>query len=97
MPKKISWPIFLIIVFLVLLAPFASNLPDGLERVAHDLGFIKQDKTGALLSSPFADYSIPWLGNNKLSKALAGAVGVVMVVLISWGLAYRRSSMGDSK
>jgi hypothetical protein len=97
MPKKLSWLLLLIIAVLLLLAPFASDLPDGLERVAHDLGFIKQDKTGALLSSPFAGYSIPWVENRKLSKALAGAVGVIMVVLISWGLAYRRSSINDSK
>ena len=88
---KISWPFWLVIALLILVAPFASDLPDGLEKVAHDLGFMKQDKTGTILKSPLADYNIPGLGKNKLSNALAGAAGMVIVVLISWGIAHWRS------
>jgi hypothetical protein len=91
MPKKVSRLFLLVIAILLLLVAFASELPDGLERVARDLGFIKQDKTGTIISSPLADYSIPWLGKNKLSTVVAGAVGVLMVVLISWGIANWRS------
>jgi hypothetical protein len=91
MPSKASWPFWLLIGILILLTPFASELPDGLERVAHDLGFMKQDKTGAIISSPLADYSIPALAKNKLSTALACVVGVVLVLLISCSLTYWRS------
>ncbi len=60
-----------------LLAPFASTDPDGLERVATDLGFLSQGQ-----SAPFqllADYALPFLGDSALSTILAGGVGVLIV------------------
>ena len=66
----------------VLLSPFASANPDGLERVATDLGFIDAGQ-----STPFQiipDYTIPFLGETPLSTILAGAVGVLLLL----GLVY---------
>src|SRR5215207_7007820 len=54
----------------VLLSPFASADPDGLERVASDLGFISPGQ-----SAPFqviSNYNIPFLGATPLSTILAG-------------------------
>lgn len=77
---------------LLLLSPFASSLPDGLERVAHDLGFIGREQAPAF--QVFADYTIPWLGNAPLSTVLAGAVGAALVL----GLLYLLSRwLGRSK
>lgn len=62
----------------VLLSPLASGAPDGLERVAEDLGFIE---TG--LNAPYQilpDYTIPFLGETPLSTIVAGAVGVLVVL-----------------
>lgn len=61
----------------VLISPLASGNPDGLERVASDLGFL-----GSGLDAPFQllpDYSIPFLGETALSTILAGAVGAIVL------------------
>jgi cobalt/nickel transport system permease protein len=66
----------------VLLSPYASAKPDGLERVATDLGFIDAGQ-----STPFQiipDYTIPFLGETPLSTILAGVVGVLLLL----GLVY---------
>lgn len=62
----------------VLLSPLASGAPDGLERVAENLGFIE---TG--LNAPYQilpDYTIPFLGETPLSTIVAGAVGALVVL-----------------
>lgn len=69
-----------IALVVVLLSPFASADPDGLERVATDMGFIS---TGQ--ASPFSiipDYSIPFLGETAASTIVAGVIGVIVVGLI---------------
>ena len=61
----------------VLLAPFASANPDGLERVAEDMGFI-----GRSMDAPyqiFPDYTIPFLGDTALSTVIAGLIGALIV------------------
>lgn len=71
-----------IALVVVLLSPFASANPDGLERVAMDMGFID-----AAQSAPFEilpDYTIPFLGETPLSTILAGVAGLLVVL----GLAY---------
>lgn len=62
----------------VLISPLASGNPDGLEKVALDLGFL-----GSSLEAPFQilpDYSIPFLGDTAISTILAGAVGSIVLV-----------------
>lgn len=62
----------------VLLSPLASADPDGLERVAEDIGFIQ-----AGLDAPYQilpDYTIPFLGETALSTIVAGAVGALVVL-----------------
>ncbi len=80
----IGWVIggIAIALFLVLLAPLASASPDGLERVAEDIGFI-----GAANSAPYEllpDYTIPFLGQTSLSTIVAGIIGALVVA----GLVY---------
>lgn len=70
----------IITLLVVLISPFASADPDGLERVAGDLGFLEAGQ-----SSPFSiipDYTLPFLGNTALSTILAGVVGIVVVAAI---------------
>lgn len=75
-------------VFAVLLSPFASQNPDGLESVAENLGFLS-----AGVSAPYqllSDYSLPFLGSTPLSTIAAGIIGVLvtfaLVFLISRSL-----------
>jgi cobalt/nickel transport system permease protein len=79
-----GWIIAGVIVSLivVLLSPLASADPDGLERVAIDMGFIDAGQ-----SAPFAiipDYTVPFLGETPLSTIAAGAIGVLVML----GLAF---------
>lgn len=76
-----------IALLVVLMAPFASGYPDGLEWVAETTGFLEtaQDAPYQLLP----DYTIPLLGETSLSTILAGMVGVLlvaglMVLLLRW-------------
>ena len=70
----------IISLVVVLLSPLASADPDGLERVAINMGFIDAGQ-----SSPFQiipDYTIPFLGETALSTIMAGVVGVIVVAAI---------------
>ena len=66
-----------ITLLVVLLAPFASANPDGLERVAEDLGFINTS-----LDAPYQilpDYTVPLLGETSFSTVIAGVIGAIVV------------------
>ena len=70
-----------LIVLVFAASPFASDAPDGLESVAQDLGF-----AAAAQDAPFellADYSLGGIGGD-LSTALAGIVGVAVVIGLVW-------------
>lgn len=59
----------------------ASSQPDGLERVAGDLGFAVTGPGSLLHSSPFADYSVGGL-DGWMSPAAAGLVGLMMTCAV---------------
>jgi cobalt/nickel transport system permease protein len=70
----------LIALAVVLISPFASGDPDGLERVAENLGFL-----GAGLDAPYQaipDYTLPFLGETAFSTILAGVIGIIVVGLV---------------
>jgi cobalt/nickel transport system permease protein len=67
----------LIALAVVLTSPLASASPDGLERVAINLGFIKQGAEAPYQILP--DYTLPFLGESPLSTILAGVLGVILV------------------
>lgn len=87
----------------LIVSPFASSHPDGLERVAEDKGFIeKAEETEPVWkSAPLPDYSVPGLSEKKvdeetgeeveeptrLSTGLAGLLGTVGIFFVAWGLA----------
>jgi cobalt/nickel transport system permease protein len=68
----------LISMFVVLLSPLASADPDGLERVAENLGFIQAGQPAPYQIMP--DYTIPFLGETPLSTIAAGAAGILIVL-----------------
>lgn len=76
-----------IALLVVLLSPLASADPDGLNRVATDLGFIASAQAR---SGPLAGYTTPLLASTSLSKIAAGGIGLavvgVVVVLFSQGM-----------
>jgi cobalt/nickel transport system permease protein len=62
----------------VLLSPFASADPDGLERVAQDMGFLHLGQSAPYQILP--DYTVPFLGETALSTILAGLVGALVAL-----------------
>jgi len=73
-------------LFVVLLSPFASGDPDGLERVAINMGFIETAQDAPYQILP--DYTIPFLGESGLSTIVAGIVGMLVVAAVAWGIVF---------
>lgn len=69
-----------------LLSTYASSAPDGLEKVAEDHGFIGTAQDSATASLPTAGYAIEGLGNDRLSGGLAGVIGVLVMIVVGFGL-----------
>ncbi|MBM3242589.1 hypothetical protein FJZ31_40530 [Candidatus Poribacteria bacterium] len=63
----------------VLLSPFASKLPDGLEAVAEKLGFLEKASPDAVLHSPLPDYSAPGVNSEYWGTVLSGTIGALIM------------------
>lgn len=70
----------LITLAVVALSPLASTDPDGLNRVAMNLGFIE---TAQATGGPLAGYTIPFLAHTSLGKIAAGTIGVLVVLVLA--------------
>jgi cobalt/nickel transport protein len=75
--------ILLSILIAILAAFFASSHPDGLEKVAENLGFIEK---GVERSSLMTGYSLPFIPQEGISTALAGIIGVFITLGLFWGI-----------
>lgn len=80
--KKL-WP-WLLVVLLLALTPFASSFPDGLERVADDLGFTSLERDAGISLMP--DYTIPVVEDGAASAIIAGIIGAIILLLIFWAV-----------
>lgn len=84
-------------LIVLLLAPVASSLPDGLETVARHLGFAS-DATKPL-GAPLADYTFPRWTHSPIGTAVAGAVGALAVFavvgLLGLALRGRQDATGE--
>ncbi|GAB4562301.1 MAG: energy-coupling factor ABC transporter permease [Anaerolineae bacterium] len=88
------WPMIGLGVALLvaLLSPLASSAPDGLERVAHDLGFL--DRAQGPWYQVIPDYLFPGVSNPALATILAGILGTVLMFGVGWWLARRLQGRG---
>ncbi|MDI6739863.1 MAG: PDGLE domain-containing protein [Candidatus Edwardsbacteria bacterium] len=69
----------------LILSPFASPWPDGLEKVAENKGFLEKGEH-SVLSSPIPDYAMPGVKHEGLATSLAGVLGVLLIFGTGWGL-----------
>ena len=67
---------------------YASSQPDGLEKVAGDVGFLDSAKESAVEDSPLAGYGVAGVENERISGGLAGIIGGASTAAISFGLFY---------
>jgi len=71
----------------LILSPFASSSPDGLESVAQAKGFAHRGEQWRLWNhAPLGDYAIPWIKNEKASAAFSGLIGTLAIFLTSLGI-----------
>ena len=88
---KVNARKFLLIGFLasILLAGvvsfYASSSPDGLEKAAEDVGFLDEATDSAAADSPLADYAVSGVDNERVSVALAGVLGVIVMAVVAGG------------
>jgi hypothetical protein len=94
MSPRFTTKTFAIVAVLVCLALagvvsyYASGSPDGLNRVAIDQGFDKQEKDHGAQESPLAGYGAKGVDNERLSGGVAGVAGVLVVLVAAGGLGY---------
>ena len=62
---------------------YASSHPDGLEKVAEDIGFIETAKENINSGGILADYGVKGVENARLST---GAAGVIATGAVSTGI-----------
>ena len=65
---------------------YASSSPDGLEKVAEDIGFIDSAKEHANADGALADYGVKGIENPRFSTGAAGVIGVITTGVVSTGL-----------
>lgn len=87
---RTRWVVVGVAVVALLLAGvvsfYASSSPDGLNRVAEDKGFASTERTHSSDGSPLAGYESKGVDDPRLSKAVAGVTGTVLVLVLAGGL-----------
>jgi len=73
-------------VMAAVISLFASSSPDGLERVAENLGFIEHGEGHEVMESPMPDYAIPGIENETVAASLAGLSGTLIMFLMVYGV-----------
>ncbi len=85
--KEILAGLLLVLLLSAVFIPFTSLAPDGLEKVASYLGFSSKASDSPLVTSPFAEYRLPGIANDKLSAAISGIIGALVMFGAGWGIA----------
>lgn len=76
--------LILAVVVAGLLARWASDQPDGLEKTLADLGRAESDPAAA--PAPLPDYAVPGVSAKALSLGLAGIIGVVITLAVTFAV-----------
>ena len=82
----VGYGLLVALALAVFVGPFACPWPDGLEKVAHTLGF-ETKAVAASLPAPLADYRLPFIGSATVATAVAGAVGTILAFGAAYALA----------
>jgi cobalt/nickel transport system permease protein len=92
--RTLAWGAVLGVAAMILVAPFASPLPDGLEHVAERFGFAS--RAVASQPAPLPDYTVtplvdasPWL-----AAVIAGGLGALVAFAVAWFVARALAAPG---
>ena len=67
---------------------YASSNPDGLEKVAEDIGFIATAEEHTYADGALADYGVKGIENERASVGVAGVIGVIGTAVVG-GLLFK--------
>jgi cobalt/nickel transport protein len=82
--RKFYFGGFILSLFLAGIVSFySSSSPDGLEKVAGEIGFIEKAKEHTNADGTLADYGVKGIENERASVGVAGAVGVVATAVVA--------------
>lgn len=84
--SSIGYGLLLALGLALFVAPFACPWPDGLQAVAHALGF-EGKATVSALEGPLADYRLPFIGSATVATGVAGVIGTVLAFTAAYVLA----------
>jgi cobalt/nickel transport protein len=76
------------------LSYFASSAPDGLDKTVQDTGIAAHAQAHPLAGGTFANYAF---GGDGRFTGLAGALGVVVVLALSFGLFWFLRKKSDAR
>jgi cobalt/nickel transport protein len=62
---------------------YASSSPDGLEKVAEDIGFITTAKDHTNAEGALADYKVKGIENERAKVGVAGVIGVIGTAVVA--------------
>lgn len=74
------------VALVLFVAPNANPNPDGLEKVAADLGIDASGREHALADAPFAEYGVNGVDNRYAETWAAGLLGVAATFAVGTGL-----------
>ena len=85
--KKFLVSGFVVSLFLAGVVSFyASSDPDGLEKVAEDIGFIETAENHTYADGALADYGVKGIENERASVGVAGVIGVIGTAIVGGAL-----------
>ena len=67
---------------------YASSNPDGLEKVAEEIGFIETAKENTNADVVLSDYGTKGVDNERASVGIAGVIGVLGTAVVA-GVAFK--------
>lgn len=85
--KEILMGLAVAVLIALLVSPFASPWPDGLERVAKDQGFLEKGEGPPVFAAPVPDYAFPGIHNKEWATSIAGLIGTLAMFGIGCGVA----------
>ena len=87
------------VLLVAVVAPLASDDPDGLERVAIDQGFADDEQGHSLGDSPLAGYDVEGVDDDRVGTVVSGLIGlgVTFVAGMMFMLAVRHRRVGSRR
>jgi len=92
--RTLAYGAALAIGSMILVAPFASSLPDGLEHVAERFGLASRAVAGQ--PAPLPDYAVKLLldASPWLATVIAGGLGTLVAFAVAWFVARALAAPG---